>query len=426
MALLFSSRNGPVGVVHDLVSPQGKVQAIIVDGAQSSSDITNASEVPGATLTDALNELAPDTLSEPGFLARYVYINAADPDVGSACAAYPGLVFLAAFNLTTAADIWPGNEFEVVCWGSGAAGAFGLQQTLVSDSAAGEMSSAGGARIAKRFTRSELVAALSIAMTIPARTASTVPPTTGSVAGTGESPSPSGAMCLFGNLVAAGGGGGGTSSSAAATQAGGAGGGEGENGGAGTTAATRGGAATAASLRGSATFGAGLALGNTATKTNGLPSLAGGSSGGRGGNQLVAGGDGGQASSGGGGSGAGGGTGAPASGPNAQAGAGGSSGVVDNPTSGGGGAGGTPGTGTVDGGNGQPGADQTRHTNSGSGGGAGGGCPRLNGRGGDGGPGGNPGGAGGPGGLGRGADGVQRRGRAGPGGRAQIVVTAFA
>lgn len=382
-------------------------------GDVSSDDVTNESTVPGATVTDALDELGPSTGSGPGYLARYVYINAADPDVGTLN--NEGNLLLAAEIWTLPIHIPPGDLFEVVAWGGGGAGANGAQVTVAEGGVRAQSAGGGGPRIVRWYSRADLIAALPIPMTIPLRAVPPARPTTAHA----QQDSTPGGNTFFGTLVTAFGGGPGRLTDNAGT-AGGTGGGSRGPGVTPTgTGIQRGGLpTTTGNVVGIAEGG-----GGSTSSSNGQMACGGGGAGGAGTNAGFgsAGLAGGAADLGAGGGGSSGGwtTGSPAN----PSGAGGLSGnsTLGTLQNGGGGT-----AGAVGGGPGGAGADGI-HTNSGSGGGAGGtDGATANSPGGPGGDGGNPGGGGGSGGAGRGDNGTAWGGSGGRGGRGQITVTAYA
>ena len=375
-----------------LTTNRGKLPiAIEEEQPITSDDVINLSTVPGASVTDALDFLAPAVDGEPGYLSRAVYVNAASSRVGTTFAGET--VEAAPAQWTTAADVPAGNWFDVVTCGGGG-GSSGATDSITGATGAGAHGGAGGCWNQKRFSRADIIAALPIVFTIEL----------GGTAGVGNSIAPVaanegglGGRALFGNLCTSYGGGGGGRPGATNRQRASGGGslGPGISGGV-NTANSAGGLPGNTNTRGQGTAGAG---GPAATGINGSNcSEDGGASGDCNGvTTNTAGGDGGKALRGGAGGASGANNGVSQVG--FAGGTGGSSGEPDGTERGGGGTPGAAGGAAV-GGNGGPGADGTA-THAGDGGGGGGTGTGLSSEGGDGGAGGFPGGGAGGGGASR-------------------------
>lgn len=396
-------------------SPSGP--ELDVGGGETSDDIENVSSVPGATVTDALDQLQSGggaVGNSNGYLSRNVYVNAADPDVGTLN--NEGNLCQAATTWTTPDQIPAGNLFEVVCWASGASGANGAQVTAAEAAVGRASGPGGGARISRWFSRRDLINALPIVMTIPLAVSPPARPTAAHTTQTSNAGNP----CFFGSLVTAFGGGAARTTDATAASGGSGGGSRGPGAvGVGTSQTTGGLPASTGGSIGVGEAGSGCAT----APAPGQLAVGGGGAAGAGSSATSnnPGQNGGAADTGGGGGGSPGNWATP--GPAGASGEGGRSGVSTTGTlqNGGGGA-----AGAVPGGRGGDGADGT-HENSGSGGGAGGTAGTVaETPGGDGGNGGKPGGAGGSGGHGRGANGTPWGGLGGIGARGQITVTAYA
>lgn len=407
--------------LNNLQSATTALAAVV--SALNTSNIANVSTVAGATCTAALDTLRTEltavqasvaallqTAGQPGYVSSHVYVNAASPRVGTV---WQGITIEAAVTWTTAAQIPPGNWFQVDVAPAGGSGASGMCATNTQGGGTG----AGGApRNRKTFSRAELVAALPIVISAAlGQNGGLGVSVTGTATSAGNL-GVDGGSASFGNLCCAFGGSGANGSALSSNRAGGAGGGQQS---AGTAANTGGGSSTGGGLGGTTTqpteafSGAGCIV-----AVNGRPAEYGGASGaGAPGSTNATGLAGGSSRYGGGGGGAGGGA---ATGAASAGGPGGVSGgiaatVLSNGTNDGGPAGGAVGA------NGTNGADGDL-THNGQGGAGGGGS---NSTGGNGGNGGFPGGAGGGGGSASRVSGNVTSGSGGRAGDAAVIVLGF-
>jgi hypothetical protein len=419
MTLVYTSKSGPSGVVVELTS-NGQCRGATIQEL-TSDDVGNESNLPGTTLTDALDAVQiPATGTEPGYLSRHVYVHPASPHLGTT---FAGVTIEAATTWTTPADVPPGNFFDIQESGSGGGGGGGNRPAGDGRSGPG---GGGGARLVQRLSRAEVVALLPIAIV----------GALGGIAGVGGVN-----VNLVVTVVCTPGGNGGTSSFGPFTAGGGSGGqagslAHGGSGGGFADAPTPTNVATA--LPGgppSNTIGvSGLYIdgaGTTANTTSnpGLPSVYGGASGGTVPGTSEASADGGRSVNGGGGGGSGRGC-DTSTGAGATGGAGGGR-WTGASTTGGGGAGG-PGTAAA----GPPApatpgapGDATSNGDGGGGGGSNDGNTSPSMTAGDGAAGGFPGGGGGGGGSTRLVTLASRTfagGQGGPGADGMVMVTAYA
>ena len=415
MPLVYTSNVGGDPNTVELVTPQQNVARALLQ--ELTTDIVEAPG--GVSLTVALVALTasitPTANTGPGYLARYVFVNPADPAVGTTN--IDGDVISGAFNFVTAADIPPGDLFELVAWGNGGCGPNGRAQTASGSGGSGTGNSGGGGgeRAERWISRADFIAALPVNVFVPL---AVEPGAVATVAATNSTPA-NGQATTIGNLLAAGPGGPGLQTGA--FLCGGSGGGQCRAGPIGATTNQFGGGAPVIGLDGSSGQGAGGNLTNARCAIGG-----GGATGG-----VVTGTpaniNGGRADKGGGGGGAGGNVGVNQTlADSFPGGAGGRSGETITGTSvaaitGGGGPGGAAALPGQPGSNGAPGT----HRGSGSGGGGGASSPVVPSVGGRGGDGGAPAGGGGAGGHGRGANGTAWGGQGGRGARGQFTLTAY-
>lgn len=282
-------------VAQAIVALWQALRARLLPSQINTDDIINDSDIPGETLTDALDALAdavpagavptapegsPGSPENPGYVSRRVYANAASPAIGLM---YAGVIIQAAVTFTTADQLPPGDNFIVDVFASGGSAASGRAVNAVTTDVPGGAGGAGAAHHRCQYSRAELIAALPIVMTIP------LGPVGGAAVtdSTGDypvnNPGIGGAQCSFGTLLTAFGGGGGGSSTGVpiSTQAcGGAGGGIHSTGAGSTTTASPpagGGPLGAANTENSGWGGAGGPSGNGQA---GNKSVWGGASGG--------------------------------------------------------------------------------------------------------------------------------------------------
>lgn len=403
--------------------PSGPVVELDTD------NIENSSDVPGASLTDALDALAdavpPGAIPaapsgsvgsplNPGYLSRRVYANPASALIGTTLW---GVTVQPATTLSTAGDLGPGNWFRVIGWGGGAPGSNGRFQNGAGVSQHGGSGAGGGSRRERKIARADFLALLPLAMTIGIETA----PNAGATTQNTDDTAPNGSFTALGTLLFAAAGGGGFQGNGS-VQTGGTGGGWNSAGVPGSTSSRSGGGAPATNTDGYGGYGAG-----SSTAANGRPAVGGGgASGGSGKGNGNANGNGGRTDEGAGGGGGSGGTDTGVTAPNSFA--GGTGGLAGNAElastqrSGGGGTAGAPG---LPGSPGGPGQNAPGPWTSGSGGGGGAGSPALSTTGGRGGRGGIPGGAGGAGGSGRGPNGTPWGGPGGVGAEGLICIESY-
>lgn len=358
------------------------------------------------------------TGSDDGFLSLRVYVNASSARVGTTIF---GVTALAATTLSAASDLADGNWFLVIVWGGGGSGANGMfrDPAVNTNSLSSGSGGGGGACNWAAYSRAELVAALSIVMTIAADAVATASATTVTTSHSGTNGGPT----HFGGLLSAFGGAGGRCNNNTAVS-GGTGAGLSHAGVQAVTGTNNlGGGAPAAALPGYGGYG-----GASSTADGAFSATRGGGGGGGPSASNGAGGAGGRAASGAGGGGGGGGA-VDAGTTLASSKAGGAGGLATAgaPASetGGGGTAGAVGT-TSLGGDGGDGASSTTPTVGGSGGGGGASASGSSGQGGAGGDGGFPGGGGGGGGSARGVAGTARGGLGGTGAGGAIVIVAYA
>lgn len=135
--------------------------------ALDSSDIANASGVTGANVTAALDDLQAQIVAEasqPGYIARFGYVNAASAKLGTT---FAGVTLIAAVTWNTPTDVPPGNTFTWDLWGA-SGGAVGGKASLTGSALnAHGAPSAGSAH--RRFTcsRADILAALPLVLTAP-------------------------------------------------------------------------------------------------------------------------------------------------------------------------------------------------------------------------------------------------------------------
>jgi hypothetical protein len=269
-----------------------------------------AEDVDATVINDAIvaGEV-PATRSNPGYVSRHVYVNAASTAIGGT---YAGVTIEAAVALTVA-NLPPGNRFTIdVCpaGGSGSSGRACSGATLNGQGGAG---GGGMAHNQAVVARADVLAAIaaaggSLTMTIPLGPAGGAAVVDSSGVGTYPSSNPgtAGGQCSFGSLLTSFGGGGGGFAQGNPTgnvPAGGAGGGVQSVGGGsgGTTAPVQGGNPTTLFVLGvgnpNSGYGGADCLGTASAA--GLKSAWGGASGGSGRNNEGVGGIGGDTSYGG-------------------------------------------------------------------------------------------------------------------------------
>lgn len=137
-----------------------------VVSALDTSSIANVSTVAGATCTAALDTLQAAIAAtgvDPGYTARFGYVNAASARIGTT---FAGVVLQAASTWNTAADVPAGNTFTWDLWASTGGGCGGRAAFTGSSSTAHGAPSAGCAH--RRFvcSRADVIAALPLVISV--------------------------------------------------------------------------------------------------------------------------------------------------------------------------------------------------------------------------------------------------------------------
>lgn len=171
--LVYTTGVGPNPNIVELVTPalgtaRVLVQALTTDIVEESSSAPN----PGQSLTDTLNQIRNILIADvgngrPGYVARFVWVNAASSRIGTQFAGVevtaPPVAWL------TEADMPPGNVFHWVQYGAGGGSGSGAATRGATGSASigGGGPSGGAYRHEWTATRADLIAALPIFFTVP-------------------------------------------------------------------------------------------------------------------------------------------------------------------------------------------------------------------------------------------------------------------
>jgi hypothetical protein len=123
-----------------------------------SSDIANVSEVPGATVTDALDALYAG--QDDGYITRLAYVNAASARIGTAFRGATCQAIIAGW--LTEADVPPGREFTFETYAAGGGGVGGLAYVGGSSFTPYGAPGAGGAYEKATYFRRDILDSLPI------------------------------------------------------------------------------------------------------------------------------------------------------------------------------------------------------------------------------------------------------------------------
>lgn len=256
----------------------------------TTDDVINESDVPGATLTDALDdvqqeiddiqeEIAPATGSEPGYRTRLLYVNAASTRVGTT---HLGVEVQAApAGWLTEEDVPPGDNFDIVVIAAGGGGCGGMSGVTGSSFSAFGAPGGGGGRNRLQCKRADIIEALPILFTIGLGGDGSAGSTSSAVGNVTDTDIPAtagspGGNAFFGTLCQAFGGGGGMNRGSTTGVSNGAGGGGIQS------AGSSGGAGGGPGGATGSTAGVGGAGNGTSAGTNGGNAWTGGGAGGNG------------------------------------------------------------------------------------------------------------------------------------------------
>lgn len=241
---------------------------------------------------DAVNEAIvagenASTASDPGYVSRHVYVNAASTEIGQQ---YAGVTIEAAVTFANANQLPPGNTFTIDVYPAGGGGASGRATSGATLNCQGGAGGGGAAPThAVAISRQDLISRMPISMTIPLGGAGGAAVVEGGGIGNypASNPGTSGGQCSFGSLLTSFGGGGGNFTNATPSpgaSCGGAGGGIQSAGVGGVLGAgpNTGGSPRALAVigNGNPATGFGGADGGPVVSINGLESAYGGASGG--------------------------------------------------------------------------------------------------------------------------------------------------